>query len=425
MASSDTSRTPGTSTSSGSTDTSRTPGTSTASGSTDTSRTPGGSTTPAPAPAPSTDTGTPAGNPYTPAPSTLLAELDSLYPWLKEIGLPASWFQETAATSASDAEVVAKLRQTSQYKSRFAGINRDDGSMRMTEAQYLDQEQSYRTLLKQYGITADHMDNPADFAGFFQSDIDPNELKQRLDVYDQVKSGGQDLRDAFYVYAGMRVGIDDLYAAAVDPAASQKLTEEFNQKVAAQPLDYQTWITRATEAGLARVASTLTSLQNQGALTGQAVNSITSISPDFARNIMDALYHGGDPTSGQTLNLNELMHSFEYAAIGAAAKGAGLELPTKDRIAEIRAAGVDRASAQKAYVDYGQNKNLYAGAVSRSGGGVFTQSDFENAAFLGKASDVGRLNKALGQEQSYGEQAGQFGFNQNRRGRYTQGGLTR
>lgn len=350
-------------------------------------------------------------------------DLQELYPWLKTIGLPASWLQEVAVASASDAEVVARLRQTSQYKSRFAGIYNDDGSMAMTEAQYLQQEDNYRQVMMQAGVTADRMDNPADFVGFFKSKIDPNELKQRLDTYNRVKTSGQDTMDAFYVYAGMRVGVDDLYAATVDPAAAQNLTEEYNQKVASQPFDYQTWITRATEAGLSRVSKTLTDLQTTGVLTGSAVQSIIQTDPGFARNIMDALYHGGDPTSGKTLNLTELMNSFEYAALGAAAKGAGLDLPTKDRIAEIRAAGIDRAAATKAYVDYGQNKDLYSGASARAGTGPFTQSDFENAAFLGNADAAGRLQKALGQEAAYGEQQGQFGTTQTRKGRYAQGGL--
>lgn len=365
----------------------------------------------------------PAGNPATPAPSTLFDDLTQLFPWMAQIGLAPSWFQDVAASSTSDAEIVAKLRMTSQYKTRFGGIKREDGSMRMTEAQYLSQEDGYRQVLKQAGVSADHMDNPADFLGWFQGDVDPNELKQRLTVWDQVKTGGQDMLDAFYVYAGMRLGTDDLYAAIVDPAASQKLTDEYNQKVASQPFDYQTFITRATEAGLSRVAGSLTSMQNAGILTGGVVQQIISTNPDFARTIMDALYHGGDPTTGQTLNLNELMHSFEYAALGAAATSAGLSLPSRDQIAQIRAAGVDRAAASKAYVDYGQNKNLYAGAVDRSGGGQFSQSDFENAAFLGNAGDAGRLNRALGQENAYGQAGGQFGFGQTKKGGYTQRGL--
>lgn len=366
----------------------------------------------------------PATDPRSPARTGVLAELEQLFPWMQEIGLPVSWFQETAATSASDSEVVAKLRQTSQYKQRFPAMVRADGSMRMTEAQYLDQETAYRQVLRQGGVSADRMDNPADFVGFFDSEQDPNELKQRVDIWNNVKSAGRDYQDAFYVYAGMRVSNEDLYAAVVDPAARQNLQDEYNQKVAAQPLDYQTWITRATEAGLSRVASTLGSLQRNGVLTGAAVQSITSIAPDFARSIMDALYHGGDPTQGSTLNLNELMQSFEYAALGAAAKGAGLELPDRARIAEIRSAGVDRAQAQKAYLDFGANKNLYGAAVDRSGGGSFTQSDFEDAAFLGKADQAQRLNKALGQEASYGQSGGQFNIQQQgKKGRYAQRGL--
>lgn len=374
---------------------------------------------PAPTPTP-----TPAPTPPpTNVSGSVLDDLEALFPWLKQVGLPASWFQEVAASSTSDAEVVAKLRMTSQYKARFAGIRRSDGSIRMTEAQYISQEDAYRQVLRQAGVSVDRMDNPADFVGWFESEVDPNELKSRVQMWNEVKTAGQDMQDAFYVYANMRVSDEDLYSAMVDPAAKQRLDDEYNQKVASQPFDYATWITRATEAGLSRVAKNLTGLQANGVLTGAAVQSIINADPGFARTVMDAIYHGGDPTTGQFLNLTELMHAFEYAAIGAAAKGAGLELPTKDRIAEIRAAGVDRASAQKAYVDYGQNRNLYSGAVARSGGGNFTQGDFENAAFLGKAYDVGRLTKGLNQEASYGEQAGQFGISQNRKGGYAQRGL--
>lgn len=367
-----------------------------------------------------------AGPSATAAPSNTLADLSVQYPWLATIGLSPQWFQDTAATSTSDADVVGKLRQTSQYKTRFAGILNDNGSMKMNESQYLTQEANYKQLLQQYGVSPDKMNDPSDFVGFFNSDIDPNELKTRLDTYQQIKDGGQNVQDAFYVYAGMKVGVDDLYSAAVDPAAAQNLADEYNQKVAAQPLDYTTWITRATQAGLNRVSQTLGQLQASGALTGDAVQSVLKVDPNFARSIMDALYHGGDPTSGQTMDLQSLLASFEEASIGSAATGAGLVLPDKARIMELRAAGVTKAAAQSAYSQFSSQQNLYAGSVQRmtDNSRSFTQSDFEQAALLGNGQQSDLLARAQKQEDSYGAAGGQFQFNQNKRNQFTQQGLS-
>lgn len=355
----------------------------------------------------------------------LMADLNAQFPWLKSLGLDPSWFQQTAATAVNDSDVVSKLRQTDQYKRRFQGILRDDGSMRMSEAEYLNTENGYRQLLEQYGVNPAKMDDPADFVGFFNSDIDANELKQRLDVWQQVRDGGQNQKDAFFVYANMRVSDEQLYEAAVDPAAAQRLDDEYNQKVAAQPLDYQTWITRATQAGLSRVSNALTQLQQQGALTGSAVQEVLKTDPTFARTIMDALYHGGDPGSGQTLDLQSLLAAFDEAAIGAAATQNGLTLPSKDRVQQLRAAGVTKATAQQGYAQYGANKDLYAGSVQRltQAARSFTQSDFEDAALLGIGSQADVLTRAQKQEDAYGMAAGGFQLAQNKRGQFTQQGL--
>lgn len=360
-----------------------------------------------------------------PAGAGLAADLLYQFPWLKTIGLDPSWLQTTAAESVNDSDVLSKLRQTPQYKQRFQAILRDDGSMRMTEADYLNTEQNYKQLLQQYGVDPAKMDNPADFVGFFNSDIDANELKQRLDTWRQVQTGSQSMKDAFYVYAGIRVSDEALYEATVDPAAYQRLNDEYNQKVAAQPLDYQTWITRATQAGLNRVSTTLSQLQASGALTGDAVQSVLKVDPTFARSIMDALYHGGDPTSGNTLDLQSLLAAFEEASLGAAAERVGLTLPTKDRIQELRNAGVTASQAGQAYSDYAQNGSLYNAEVNRMTQGVqgFDQARFENAALLGVGADASALTRAQAQEKAYGEGAGSFQFDQSKRGQFTQRGL--
>lgn len=361
-----------------------------------------------------------------PAEANLINDLRTAFPWIDEIGLSPAWFQETAAEAASSSEIVQRIRQTPQYKMRFPGLTRADGTLRMNEAQYVAQEADYRTLLRQYGYDVDsEFKTPATLVGFFQGDIAPDELKDRLAIYRQVQQGGQKIKDAFFVYAGLDISDDDLYEAIVDPAAEQNLHNAYNQKVAGQAFDYQTWITRATQVGLRNVATELNRLKGRGALSAEAVQRIQSVDPTFARQIMDAIYTGGQ-LGGQagSLSLQELLDSFEFAAIGSAAQNAGLELPTKDRLAEIRAAGVDRQKAISGYQEFGKNATAFAAAVQRARGTAFGQKEFEAGQFLGDAAASRDFESGLAYMQAAGKTQGSFQFDQSKQGRFVQHGFT-
>ena len=340
-----------------------------------------------------------------------LAELEASFPWMRQIGIDPRWFQEAAAEASGPAELLTKMRQTPQYKARFPGLIREDGSVRMNESQYLSREADYRQLLRQFGYDLESYSTPASLVGFFDSEMDPNEFQARLQTYNDVKQSSQAKKDAFYVYAGMELSDDDLYEAVVDPAASQRLSNEYNQRVAAGSMDYATWITRATEVGNRRVAEVLTSMSENGAVTGAAVQSVIKTDPGFARQIMDAIYTGGSgDVSGGTLSLEDLLSSFEYAAIGAAAKESGLEIPSKERLAEIRQAGIERRQAVEAYAAYGTRKDQISASVQRAGYDEFTQDDFERGQFLGAADQMRELNDGLAREEAAGRGSGEFRF---------------
>lgn len=373
-----------------------------------------------------TDTSAPEPVAPTPAPPAtadpaLVDELRQAFPWLNEIGLSPEFFHQLVATSAGPSEIYQKLRQTTQYRQRFQGKDRADGSSRMTEAQYIATESNYRQVAAQYGEAARYMNREA-LIGLFENEIDPNEFRDRLEIHRKVREEGGALKDAFYVYAGMDLTDDDLFEAAVDPAAGQRLQDEYNAKVAASPLDYETWITRATTLGMTKVSKQLDDLRRTGALTGQAVQSFLRTDPAFARQMMDVLYHGGDPNSAETLNLQDLLATFEYAAIGAAARGAGLSIPDRQRVAELRSAGVTRAKAMEGYQQYGTRAGIYAGAAQRQGG-TFGQNEFEKAVFLGAADEAEKLNRALAAEAAAGADQGGFAFSQDPSGRFRQAGL--
>lgn len=349
----------------------------------------------------------------------------SAFPWWQQLAIPMSQLQGWIAQGLSGDALYNQITKTPQYESYFPAIRRSDGTKRMDEAQYKQREDDYRTLMKQYGDPSYSYTNPSDLSAFFEQEIDPNELKQRFDVYKSVQND-QDVKDAFYVYAGMKPTDDQLYYAIVSPTARKALEDEYNRQVAAKPLDYLTWVSRAAEAGLSRVTNMTGALTQQGILTGVALQRIQAVDPNFARQMMDQLYHGGDPSANTTqlLNLDELMHSFEYAMLGSAASVNGFQLPDKQRLEQIRNAGIDRTKALQAYGDYAHNQNLIAGEVSRAGGGTFGQNEFEQAVLLQQGDAAGTLAQAQAQEKALGHASGGPEFAKDRAtGRTTQSGL--
>lgn len=348
------------------------------------------------------------------------------YPWLVDIGITVEQIQEWIIEGYEGETLVNVVRQTPQHRARFPFMRSADGTLRMNEAQYLARENDYRQVLSRNGIDVREYRAPATFAGFFEAELDPNELEQRLSFYGQLRRGSANTRDAFYVYAGMRVSVDDIYEAIVDPTKREALVNEYEVRVAKNPLDYQTWITRATEAGLERVTSDLIELRNQGVAVDDALARIRQLDPAFATQIMDVLLHGGDVSgNGRLLNLDELVHAFEYAMIGSAATESGLVLPEKERIEAIRQAGIERSEALRAYSEYSMERNLLAGAVQRArvSQQVFDQDQFERAVFLRQGEAAQLMEQGQRHEEALSKAGGGFGFTQDEAGRVRQEGL--
>lgn len=342
-------------------------------------------------------------------------------PWVARLGLGdlvRGW-----ATQGMSAEgMVVALRATSQYKDIFRFIRRADGTMRMNEASYLDREEEYRGIGLEFGK---QWSRPEDFGGFFENEIDPNELRDRFKLYSDLEHGTEEERAAFYVYAGMKVSTDDLYEAAVDPKRARELATTYTQRIAAANIDWDTWVQRATEAGLDRVARTLTRLEEAGVTNAnQVVRQVGSIDPAFSRQMIEQLYVGAGQ-GGRLLALNELMNAFEYAMLGSAASAQGLALPDAERLETFRQAGITRARALELYGQFGRNKNLYEGAVQRSGRATsFGQADFEDAVFLNNADQSAVLERAMAFEEGLGKVGGSFAFGRNQAGRVVQSGLS-
>jgi len=331
------------------------------------------------------------------------------FPWIEVLGL---WkMVENAIRNDEPWELIyARLQQTDQYKRQFAGMFDNRGQRRFaSEAEYLNELEKYRQVLRTYGAYDPKNDDPLDFVSMITQGITPEQLEQRFRVYKELERSGQDVVDAFYVYAGMNITVDDLYRATVSDEYREKLRSSYNQTVAGQKLDYEKFITRATERGLNRVVSALGRMQKLGMLTGQAVAEIQAIDPNFAREMMGALFTAGGDKAAKSLSLDELMASFEYALIGSAATESGLAMPTKERIEELRRAGIDRAQALRAYGSFAEKQNALDAMAQRAKlTDSFDQQMFEDAVLLARGDAQRVLQRAMSFERSLGQQQGAF-----------------
>jgi len=328
-------------------------------------------------------------------------------PWLKMLGL-GSFIRQLIRDGAPGSEILQAVRQTNQYKRMFPGIVRADGTRPWTESEYLARTEDYRNVLRQFGMWKASQDSPMDYVSFFDLGVDPNELQERLVRYRTLQRSSQATKDAFFVYAGMDVDDDTLYKAMVNPTFRQALQLQYNERVAGGEFTYNKFIRRATQQGLKRVAKLLKDMQTQGLVTGQVISKLMTVDPDFAQKIMGSLFQGGQKHAGRMLDLDELMSSFDFAILGSAAREAGLELPTKQRIQALVQSGISRAQAARSWAQFSSTRGLLQGAAQRAGLDGFSQDLWEEATLLARGDAVTKLNRVIGGENALGQEGTGF-----------------
>jgi hypothetical protein len=87
----------------------------------------------------------------------------------------------------SEAELTLALRQTDQYKKRFAANAQRlaSGLRALSEAEYLSLEDGYQSIMRNYGLpasyyTKDDMGRQTGFEKFIAGDVSPTELEDRV-----------------------------------------------------------------------------------------------------------------------------------------------------------------------------------------------------------------------------------------------------
>lgn len=126
-----------------------------------------------------------------------------------------------------DSAILVQLEDTQAFKTRFAA-NEDrkkKGLSVLTPAQYIANEDSYKQVLRQYGMPQGFYDSNSDVRKFLANDVSPAELASRAQNAQKIwLSGNQDYRTVWKDYYGLSDG--DAIAAMLDPATAMPIIDQ-------------------------------------------------------------------------------------------------------------------------------------------------------------------------------------------------------
>jgi hypothetical protein len=234
------------------------------------------------------------GGPITPPTPTVLpagnSAADELKAVLRRFGLEGLFDNLNQAVMADPTLVrnndalFGSIRDTPVYKERFKG-NADrasKGLRELSEAEYVNQELSYKTNLANLGMPRGFYDTKEAFANFIANDISPVELAQRIqqgynavtqaspEVVNQLKRMVPDLTDG------------DIAAYFLDPTKSG---QEIERKARAAQIS----AAGVTQGGMQITTAQAEQLAQQGVSAEQAQQGFTQIGQQeqlFRSNLM-------------------------------------------------------------------------------------------------------------------------------------------
>ena len=143
-------------------------------------------------------------------------------PWLPE-GLIDEYANAWADTGDPQ-QALATVRQSPQYEEHFPGIRRDDGTLRMTEKEYMSTMDGYKTNFESFGVPSDMVEDQ--FPNLLKMDKSPRELEKTLsDLYTGVISRGPEIKQFYADNYGTNVSNTSILTSAItnaNPAVVEK-----------------------------------------------------------------------------------------------------------------------------------------------------------------------------------------------------------
>ena len=120
-------------------------------------------------------------------------------------------------SGAPTEQIFLELRQTSEYKTRFAGLSQlQEKGRAISEAEYISIERSYAQIARAAGLPSGFYDSPDDFSRLIGSEVSPAEFAERVQSYTRVaQESPPEVRAELQRLYG--IGPGELTAFFIDP----------------------------------------------------------------------------------------------------------------------------------------------------------------------------------------------------------------
>jgi hypothetical protein len=180
----------------------------------------------------------------------------------------ANKIKELAMQGATEATITLQLMETPEYQQRFAA-NADrikSGLKALTPAEYVNVEDSYRQVLRAYGLK--QFDNDAYVRQFIANDMSPTELSNRVvTAVQRVQNADPAIVAQLKQYYG--IGAPDMVAYVLDP---QQQFQKIERQIAASEIGVA-----AGRQGLTAGVSVAEQLAAQGVSQAEAQKGYATI----------------------------------------------------------------------------------------------------------------------------------------------------
>ena len=141
-------------------------------------------------------------------------------------------------STISPSEFAIRLRNTDAYKTRFASnpARIAKGLRALTEAEYLDLEDSYQDIMRRYGLpesyyTKGELGRQQGFEDLIGFDVSPRELEERIaTAQDRVRNAPPEVLESIKSFYGDSIRDGDIIAYVLDP---KNAIDSIKRKVAA------------------------------------------------------------------------------------------------------------------------------------------------------------------------------------------------
>jgi hypothetical protein len=225
----------------------------------------------------------------------------------KQYGLEslAATIQRLAVDGATEATITLGLMETPEYKQRFKAndLRIKSGTTVLSPAEYLNLEDTYRQVLRSYGLT--QFDTDAYVSQFIANDMSPTELSNRVvTAVQRVQNADPALLTQLTDYYG--IGSKDLVAYVLDP--SQQF-QKIERQVAAGEIGLA-----ASRQGLTAGVAVAEQLAAQGITQAEAqkgYSTIADILPTASK--LSDIYGGQMDKYGQAEAEQEIFNGLASA----------------------------------------------------------------------------------------------------------------